>query len=180
MWWWAVLPLCSLWAASSVIGIIHLKRWPRPPDVTIGDPTDPYLRRWWVIPRNPVFNIYLHQFLKSDTDEALHDHPWWNISFLLKGEYLEVVPRFTIHPYRASNALKAILRRPGNPVFRRATAAHRVLLLGEPKPCPVWSLFVTGPVVREWGFHCPQGWRHWKQFTVRDEQGNYVDGKGCD
>ena len=44
----------------------------------------------------------------------------------------------------------------------------------------LWSLFITGPVIREWGFHCPNGWRHWKQFTVRDEFGSYVDEKGCE
>jgi hypothetical protein len=27
------------------------------------------------------------------------------------------------------------------------------------------TLFAGGPIVREWGFDCPQGWRHWKEFT---------------
>ncbi len=177
---WAFIVFWSLWLLICLIGFIHLKRWPRLPDITIGDPNAPYLKRWWVIKRNPIFNVYLHQFLKSDTDEALHDHPWWNISCLLKGEYLEVIPKTGVQLYHAPEALKAILRRPFRPVLRRARAAHRVLLLGEPTPKPVWSLFITGPVIREWGFHCPHGWRHWKQFTVRDEAGNYIDGKGCD
>ena len=43
----------------------------RPPNFVIGDPADPYLRRWYVIPRNPLFNIYLHQILRSDDDRAL-------------------------------------------------------------------------------------------------------------
>src|SRR5690606_32105599 len=33
----------------------------RGPDVIIGGAHDPYLKRWWVIPRNRFFNIYLHQ-----------------------------------------------------------------------------------------------------------------------
>ena len=48
--------------------------------------------------------------------------------------------------------------------------------LGQPHP-PAWSLFITGPVTREWGFHCPQGWRHWKDFTSYREVGE--DGRGC-
>jgi hypothetical protein len=48
------------------------------------------MRRWWVIPRNKFFNIYLHHFLHSDDDRALHDHPWWNVSILLRsGSYVE-------------------------------------------------------------------------------------------
>ena len=47
------------------------------------------MRRWWVIPRNKWFNVYLHHFLRSDDDRALHDQPWWNLSILLDGEYTE-------------------------------------------------------------------------------------------
>src|ERR1700710_2371105 len=61
----------------------------RKPDVLIGKQDDTYMRRWWVIPRNRWFNIYLHHFLRSDDDRALHDHPWCNLSILLSGSYLE-------------------------------------------------------------------------------------------
>jgi hypothetical protein len=49
----------------------------------------PALRRHLLIPRNPIFNVYLHHFLRSDDDRALHDHPWINLSLLLDGCYLE-------------------------------------------------------------------------------------------
>ncbi len=42
-------------------------------DFIIGDF---YLLRWWVIPRNEMYNLYLHDIRKSDDDRALHDHPW--------------------------------------------------------------------------------------------------------
>src|SRR5262245_55579519 len=61
----------------------------RAPDVIIGREGDDYLRRWYVIPRNRIFNVYMHQFIRSDDDRALHDHPWWNLSFLLNGRYVE-------------------------------------------------------------------------------------------
>lgn len=139
----------------------------RPPDYLIGRPDQPYLKRWWIIPRNRFFNIYLHQFLQSDDDRALHDHPWLNASFLLKGEYTE----HTILPGGVN--LRKIYK-AGARKFRRAIAAHRIELhAGE-----CWSLFITGPAIRSWGFHCPAGWRHWREFTAPHNSGEI--GRGCD
>lgn len=137
----------------------------RPPDKVIGGPDNPYLRRWYVIPRNRWCNVYLHQFLRSDDDRALHDHPWINCSILLRGDYIEHTPsgRFA--------------RLAGDVIFRRATAAHRIELVKH-LSATVWTLFLTGPLVREWGFWCPQGWVHWKAFTAADDPG--LIGKGCD
>lgn len=145
----------------------------RPPDFIIGGADDPYIRRWWVIPRNRFFNVYLHQFLRSDDDRALHDHPWANCSILLRGFYNEYLgdpsPR---------------LRVAGDIVFRRSgRIAHRIELLHDntgvaPGEAPCWTLFITGPRYREWGFHCPRGWVHWKLFTAADDIGQV--GKGCD
>jgi hypothetical protein len=133
------------------------------PDFVIGGNVRPYLLRWWLIPRNPVFNVYLHCFLRSDDDRALHDHPWlFNCSILLKGKYLEHTPSGTF------------MRRSGGWKFRWGPAAHRIELAGE----PCWTVFITGPRVREWGFHCPQGWIHWKRFTAPGDKG--AVGKGCD
>jgi hypothetical protein len=138
----------------------------RPPDFVIGTPADPYLKRWWLIPRNRFFNIYLHQFLRSDDDRALHDHPWWNISFILKGEYTE-------HTIPAGGINIRKIYKAGDLKLRRAVAAHRVELhAGE-----CWSLFITGPVIRSWGFHCPAGWRRWQDF-VAENPGEI--GRGCD
>jgi len=36
---------------------------------------------------------------------------------------------------------------------------------------------MTGPRVREWGFHCPNGWRHWKDFVSQENKGE--QGVGC-
>lgn len=142
----------------------------RPPDFIIGGAADPYLKRWWVIPRNRFFNIYLHQFLRSDDDRALHDHPWVNVSVLLRGSYLEHLRDGQV-----------LLRKPWRPwapwrlIARLPTSAHRVALIDNRS---VWTLFLTGPNVRAWGFLCPQGWRHWRDFTA-GERGEVV-GKGCE
>ena len=136
----------------------------RNPDFVIGRPGDAYLERWYVVPRNRWFNVYMHHFLRSDDDRALHDHPWWSLGFILKGSYIEVTHRGQ--------------RRVGRfrPTFRRATHAHRVELINRQ---PVWTLFITGPKLREWGFHCPQGWVHWEDFCAPTEHGNAV-GRGCE
>lgn len=138
-------------------------------DVFIGGD---YLERWWVIPRNKWFNVYLHVIHKSDDDRALHDHPWVNCSLLLRGTYTEMVPdQDPLHP-------KAIRREEGQILFRRASQAHRLII--EPALTPPMTLFITGPVVRSWGFYCPQGWKPWERFTAFSSGGSRYDkGPGC-
>lgn len=148
----------------------------RAPDFVIGGREDPYLLRWWLIPRNPVFNVYLHCFLRSDDDRALHTHPWlFNVSWLLGGRYIEWVPS------RGDNSQhpECLFRKQGQVKFRWGGSPHRVQLYrsaGQNMPC--WTLFITGPRVRKWGFLCPQGFIHWKLFTAPTDKG--AVGKGCD
>ena len=133
----------------------------REPDIIIGGN---YLLRWYVIPRNKYFNIYLHRFERSDDDRALHDHPWFSVSILLSGCYME-------HFKYVSK-----LRKAGNVFWRSADTAHRIELVNG----PVWTIFITGRKVREWGFYCPQGWRHWKEFTNYYAIGDSTSiGPGC-
>lgn len=148
----------------------------RAPDFVIGGHERPYLLRWFVIPRNPVFNIYLHQFRRSDDDRALHDHPWlFNASWLLSGEYLE-------HTIKAGGLLVQTNRRAGDWKVRWGKAPHRVELVTHPdnsQPTPCWTIFITGPRVRQWGFYCMErGWIHWKRFTAANDPGSV--GPGCD
>lgn len=138
----------------------------RPPDFVItGDLPTPQMNRWHLIPRNRLFNVYLHQFLRSDEDEALHDHPWlFNLSILLKGEYVE-------RTIRAGGVNVRAERRAGQWKLRIGPAPHRVEMR-ENAEC--WTLFVTGPIVRVWGFHCENGWKPFKEFTRGRKMG-----KGC-
>ena len=179
----------------------------RMPDVIIGGEARPYMLRWHVIPRNRVFNVYLHHFLRSDDDRALHDHPWWNLSWLLKGRYVEVV--FRDPELGHEGGTRIIPRDEGALATRGAHHAHRILLypisavtvarayerrvlqalepekLANETPIPVWTLFITGPRLRDWGFYCPKasaagGWRHWKDFTGYRKTGTgHEVGPGC-
>lgn len=151
----------------------------RKPDFIIGDAADPYLLRWWIIPRNRIFNIYLHKFLRDDDDRALHDHPWVSLSIVLKGRYIEWLQTKSGVSYTRSY-------KSGSVIYRRATHRHRIELISRENnsriKIPTWTLFITGPTIREWGFWCADtnGFRfvHWKKFT--DQENNGITGKGCE
>ena len=143
--------------------------WPkRPPDFTI---QDNYLLRWHLIPRNRWFNIYLHNIRHSDDDRALHDHPWWNVSIILKGSYNEM--RFW-EPVPNRPGYRILHHPRWSVIFRSALTAHRLIVKDDSN---VWTLFITGPKVREWGFHCPKGWVVWTDFVNMDNTGEI--GPGC-
>lgn len=138
------------------------------PDLFIGGIVNPYLVRWWVIPRNRVFNVYLHRVLRSDDDRALHDHPWANLSVLLLGQYVE-------HTIDAGGIHRRVTRTAGDLKLRSAKAAHRLEII---PGVECWTLFITGPRIRQWGFHCPfTGWKHWRVFT-EGPSGELIGG-GC-
>lgn len=124
----------------------------RPHQVIGDDPANPYLLRWFLIPRNPVINIYRHRFCQSDPSVP-HDHPWHFASIVLHGRYREIGEHRTV------------VRRVGSVAFRRASSRHRVELLGH----PVTTVIITGPRCRPWGFWCPRpagppAFVPWKQF----------------
>ena len=128
----------------------------RKPDFQLGE----YLRRWWVIPRNKLFNIYLHRFNASD-GPVLHDHPWINCSIILSGSYRE---------HFADGTSK--VRKRGQVVFRGAHTFHRIELLTE----SVTTLFITGPRYRTWGFLTETGWMDWREHERRGER-TYEQGR---
>ena len=142
----------------------------REPDFIIGDN---YLRRWWLIPKNRWLNVYLHEFRASDDDRALHDHPWASCSIILRGEYFEHLPA---DPNNPAGPTVPHIRIAGDINVRRANQPHRIELPRYPHQ-PVITLFLTGPRVREWGFWCPKGWKHWRRFTAPSDSGQI--GAGC-
>jgi hypothetical protein len=152
------------------------------PDFVIGGEDNPYLRRWFLTPwsryergtrpanlwqwiKRHLPNVYVHEFLRSDDDRALHDHPWFNASILLLGTYVE-------HTIAAGGINHARRRQAGEVKLRSPWSAHRIEVAA-----PCFTLFITGPVMRDWGFHCPQGWRFWKDFVAQDPG---QVGRGCE
>jgi hypothetical protein len=122
-----------------------------PPRVIMRPPPSnhPYLVRWTIAACGPL-RLHLHAFYHSDP-EPLHDHPWWFVSLVLAGQYLEISDR---PPH---------VRRAGSIAFRRSSFRHRVELN---HPCI--TLILTGPRVREWGFHTRLcAWIPWYELATR-------------
>jgi hypothetical protein len=123
----------------------------RAPDFKVGGAENPYLLRWWLIPRNPILNIYLHKFLRDDDDRALHDHPWPWCSILLSGSYIE-------HTIAAGGIHRRHERSAPSIKFASPWRAHRIELLkisdfvasqpNNDKAIHCWTLFITGPRLR--------------------------------
>lgn len=139
--------------------LLHHMHWtgtqPRdfriPPDETV----PVYMERWWRLARNWATNVYFHIVRRSDDDRALHDHPWWSFSIVLDGGYWEetILPGGT-HKREWFGAGRMKFRTSGK-------YAHRLELdrfPGEAFELPARTIFITGPVLRRWGFHARDRW----------------------
>jgi hypothetical protein len=110
----------------------------RPPVIEwgrrLGNAECPYVRRWKLeIPH--LGSLRVHHWTGPDDDRAHHDHPWPFITLVIKGDYDD-------HSPAGIDRLHA-----GSVRFRRAEYKHYVI------PAPeAWTVLVTGPKVRSWGF----------------------------
>lgn len=113
-----------------------------------------YVRRWYV--ETPWFSIRLHHWLHSDDDRALHDHTWWFWTFVLRGGYVDR----TLTGDEDMNAPKV--------AFRPAEHAHTVQV----NSGGCWTLLLTGPPVRKWGFWVGKKWKKSNKYFL--ENGMHV------
>jgi len=84
----------------------------------------------------PWFSVRLHHWFGPDDDRAPHDHPWDFTTFVLKGGYTDASPDGDQH-------LRA-------PAIARRSALHQHTVY--PDPGGAWTIIVTGPKIRRWGF----------------------------
>ncbi len=94
----------------------------------------PYAYRWAFI----FFghSIRIHHFLRSDDKRYFHTHPWWFLTFVLRGSYTDVSPL-------GRDELKRFNLR-----YRKAEHAHYVDV---PKG-GCWTILTTGKPLNKWGF----------------------------
>jgi len=104
----------------------------------LGLPECPYVRRWRI--EFPFGSIRVHHWFSHDDSRAFHDHPWWFLTFAVKGSYTDV-----------SRQGRDRLR-PGSIRYRPALHQHTVY----PAPGGCWTILVTGRPRRKWGFY-PKG-----------------------
>jgi hypothetical protein len=102
----------------------------------LGNAECPYCYRW--VFNLGLFAVRLHKWVASDDTRAMHDHPYSFITIILKGYYVDV------------SEDKVELLSQGKIRFRKAEYKHYVNMDGATIPC--WSLVLSGPVVRGWGF----------------------------
>lgn len=106
----------------------------------------PYIERYYM-GRPFGIGVFLHQYIDSDGDRQLHNHPWrWSIGIPLIGGYKE--ERLThICPFQGVQFdLRNIwLFRPN---YIRGFDFHRIAKL---KP-GTWTLFIHGERLGGWGF----------------------------
>lgn len=119
---------------------------------------EPYLTRYYLLFKERKwfpFNIFLHNFHKGDPDD-LHDHPWPYCTIILKGGYWEHTP--TGKYWRSRGMVR----------FSGSNSLHRIEL--EPG-VDVWTLFIPGPQVREWGFIDNGIWKQHEQYLAERYKG---------
>lgn len=107
----------------------------------------PYLERYYAAGWSPHNRkagpaIFLHHFVASDPDDAVHSHPWgWSASLILAGGYREerCLPDGTmlVQEYH-----------PGDLNVIEADDKHRIDLLS----ADCWTLFLAGDFQQAWQF----------------------------
>lgn len=132
------------------------KRWAfwRWYDIVLDD--ELYLSRLNLI-KTPLFSVKLHWIHRPDPDRDLHCHPWWFISFVINGgyvEYLSETPRCVRGRPRYVNFFN----------FKNKTTAHRI---AEVEPDTI-TLVISGPkdYKKEWGFYHAETlqFTHWRDY----------------
>lgn len=137
-----------------------------------------YMKR--LLLKTPWFTLRFHRILRSDEGRDFHDHPWEFSSLILSGGYVEHRPGckcvrhgdadergrqvgcccsehkgkiLQFRSFRPSLKNPCRFYGPGSIVRRRAEDLHRLELVNG----PAWTLVLTGPYRREWGFVLSDG-----------------------
>ena len=104
-------------------------------------------------------SIYLHHFVGPDDARDPHDHPKWFLSIGLWGSYTET---------RYNSGIKAGVRKFTAPWIRWFPAEHAHQLSN----CNAWTLVITGPVKRQWGFWAgPHQWVDKQEYVDQVNEG---------
>lgn len=157
----------------------------------------PYMERYWLIPfapterhgaahgcyaacwwRNPIvwlcqrfgIAVRIHHIQSADLHRDLHDHPWWFVSVVLRGWYVESLPLVKPVFYAAWQAKTySVFRKTGSVAFRGTKATHTIERVPHGG---VWTLFITGPWRQQWGFYTEQGWVNHVMYKARHNPAN--------
>jgi len=170
------------------LGYLHDQIW-FPADVPVEAPSDHVMCRdfkWYQLYLDrkmiwtPFGTLRLHTFYMGDDDAAVHDHPWWFITFPFRSyteTYEEEIPSWKWYDWRKKIpgdhpmywVRRVRLVRAWRFHFRRATHRHFV----HAPDRPFRTIILTGPLKRNWGFW-PDGdtfipHREWTNYNASDK-----------
>lgn len=144
---------------------------------------DAYLYRWYVF-RTPWVALFIHKFVRSDEDRALHDHPWPFLVIPIWRGYIEhsdrkigYPPGFAVMCRQSGVAEPPDREKVTNwvwPIFgtrlRSALYRHRVQLHTnqDGQELPAWSLFFRFKGERVWGFWPKEGFVAWNKWWAKN------------
>jgi hypothetical protein len=130
---------------------------------------DDYMKRYWVTsdPKaNPDQKLAgrIHIIERPDYEDAMHDHPWENISVILHGGYIERVPVQQHQEIKLDSVeFCDIIRSTGDVIHRKATDRHKIVMV-DPTVQTI-SMFITGPWEQDWGFYdAERGKVYWREY----------------
>jgi hypothetical protein len=123
------------------------------PERRIGGPDHPLMSKYTLLSLGDRLpKLRLHRFYRGDEDRHQHNHPYtWGVSLILVGGYIEHRTDSAEERARLCEGFRhCFVRRPWAANHLHAETFHRVELFEEGGEC--WTLFLSGPVVRPWGF----------------------------
>lgn len=113
-----------------------------------------YLTRLHLV-QVPWGALMLHWIRRADPDPDMHDHPVAFASLVLRGGYVELVPRaIGEDPGGAQRTVRRFN-------LKNADDPHRIV---DVNPRGTLTLVLAGPVTRSWGYHTEGGWVPWREY----------------
>lgn len=98
--------------------------------------------------------VYIHKFHRPDIDRHLHNHPWTRaFSVILSGSYIETRLAGTTTATRRVRWFNSLTQHD----------YHKV----ESLEGDVWTLFITGARVQDWGFMVDGVHVPWKKYLKK-------------
>jgi hypothetical protein len=157
----------------------------RPPDAQIKRRSgDVNVYRWWLF-RSNWLGIYLHNIVRKDEDNEPHDHPGWNITWVLRGWYTERTykniqgePWYPSDGYGPEFSQLSEIKCISGLKVRNGWMPHKIEEVSDPSGNSCWTLWIVLRAQRPWGFWCKnKGWVH--QAVYQGAEYGTI-GKGCD
>lgn len=114
----------------------------------------PYLERYYLF-RVFGITVYLHRFVRNDSDHALHNHPWRHaVSLVLTGAYTAEQPGHVARLNDGTHLLYPLHHWVRWVNYIRHSTFHQIVAV---RP-ETWTLFMHTRWRYEWGFLKPQDW----------------------